>query len=146
MFRSVHPVLALLTMVLLSSMASAQNLDIKSLKDILSKQGFTGLLQGKVTFNLLGGMKCDSSILQVYYYTWEETNPPGRAIHFSQRLIFIKNREYMGQYVIADRPTLLKQNLLRFPYSHDDGNTIQCGQEGLPESVHLDGSDILLEK
>jgi hypothetical protein len=138
--------LVLLTVVLLSSSASARELDTHSLKDILSKQGFTGLLQGKVTFGLLGGMQCNSAMLQVYYYTWEETNPPGRAIHFSQRLIFIKNREYMGQYVIADRPTLFKQQSLRFPYSRDDGNTLQCVQGGLPESVHLGGQDILLER
>ena len=146
MSRSTHSMLVLLAVVLLSLTANAQKLDTKSVKDILSKQGFTGLLQGKVTFNLLGDMRCISAQLQVYYYTWEETNPPGRAIHFSQRLIFIKNREYMGQYVIADRPTLLKQQLLRFPYSRDDGNTLQCDQGGLPESVHLDGQDVLLEK
>jgi hypothetical protein len=138
--------LVLLTMVLLSSLASARELDTQSLKDILSKQGFTGLLQGKVTFNLLGGMRCNSAMLQVFYYTWEETNSPGRAIHFSQRLIFIKNRAYMGQYVITDRPTLFKQRSLRFPYSSDDGDTLQCDQVGLPESVHLDGQDILLER
>jgi hypothetical protein len=136
----------LLAMVSLSSISSAQKLDTKSLKDLLSKQGFTGLLQGNVTFNLLGGMRCNSAMLQVYYYTWEETSPPGRAIHFSQRLIFIQNREYMGQYVIADRPTLLKQQSLRLPYSGDDGNTIQCDQGGLPQVVHLDGQDVPLER
>jgi hypothetical protein len=52
----------------------------------------------------------------------------------------------MGQYVIAERPTLLKQKSLRFRYSRDDGNTIQCDQGGLPEVVHLDGQDILLER
>jgi hypothetical protein len=148
MFRSIHPMLVLLAMVLLSSTASSQKLDSKSLTDILSKQGFTGQLYGnvKVTLTRLGAMKCNAETLQVYYYTGEETNPPGRAIHFSQRLIFIDNREYLGQYVIADRPTLLRLQTLRFPYSRDDGNTIQCGQEGLPELVHLDGSDIPLER
>jgi hypothetical protein len=140
--------LVLLAMALLSSVASSQKLDTKSLTDILSKQGFTGQLRGnvKVTFTRLGVINCNAKMLHVYYYTGEETNPPGRAIHFSQRLIFVKNRAYMGQYVIADRPTLFKQQSLRFPYSRDDGDTLQCDQGGLPESVHLDGQDVLLEK
>jgi hypothetical protein len=140
--------LASLAIALLSSVASSQKLDTHSLMDILSKQGFTGQLHGnvKVTFTRLGDINCSAKRLQVYYYTGEETNSPGRAIHFSQRLIFIRNREYMGQYVIVDRPALIKQNLLRFPYSQNDGNTIQCAQEGLPETVHLDGSDIQLER
>lgn len=95
--------------------SSAQELDKKSLKDILSKQGFSGLLEGKVTFELLGSMQCNSSKLQVYYYTWEETNPPGRAVHFSQRLIFIENREYKGHYVVEDHPALLNNQTLLFP-------------------------------
>jgi hypothetical protein len=37
---------ALLVTMLLSLTSSAQKLDTKSLKDILSKQGFTGLLEG----------------------------------------------------------------------------------------------------
>jgi len=146
MSQSTHFIRVSLIAMLLSITSSAQKLDTKSLRDILSKQGFSGLLQGEIAFKFLGNMQCDSAALGVYYYTWEETNPPGRAIHFSQRLIFIENRNYLGQYVIADRPALIKPDSLRFPYSKDDGNTIQCDQDGLPESVHLNGGDITLER
>jgi hypothetical protein len=148
MSRNTHLMPALLVIVLLSSVASSQKLDTHSLMDILSKQGFTGQLHGnvKVKFARLGVIKCNAKMLQVYYYTGEETNPPGRAIHFSQRLIFIQNRRYIGQYVIADRPNLFKQQSLRFPYSKNGGDTLQCDQAGLPESVHLDGQVILLER
>jgi len=91
-------------------------------------------------------MKCSSKTLQVYYYTWEETNPPGRAIHFSQRLIFIENRNYLGHYVIGDRPILVKRDSLRFPYSKEGGNSIRCDPEGLPGSVQLEGGDTVLER
>jgi hypothetical protein len=85
-------------------------------------------------------------MLQVYYYTWEETSPPGCAIHFNQRLIFIQNRDYLGQYVIADRPTLIKQDSLRFTYPVEDGNTIQCDQDGLPKSIQLNGQFTIFER
>ena len=136
----------LIVAMVLSVTSPAQKVDTKSLKDILSKQGFAGSLQGRITFTFLGNMKCNSKALQVYYYTWEETNPPGRAIHFSQRLIFIENRNYLGHYVIADRPILAKRDSLRFPYSKKGGNSIQCGPEGLPGSVQLEGGDAVLER
>lgn len=144
--RNTQLMRASLLVMLLSFPSGAQVLNTKSLRKILTEQGFTGSLQGKVRFNHLGKMKCNSAMLQVYYYTWEETNPPGRAIHFSQRLIFIQERNYLGQYVIPDRPVLINSDFLLFPYSKDDGNTIQCNQEGLPESVNLDGSGINLER
>ena len=146
MLQRAYRIRLVLLATLFSATCGAQNLDTKSVKDILSKQGFTGLLRGRITFTLLGNMKCNSTMLRVYYYTWEESNPPGRAIHFSQRLIFIENRNYLGHYVIADRPTLIKGDFLRFPYSKDDGDSIQCDQEGLPESVHLNGDNLALER
>lgn len=117
--------------------SSGQERDTKSLKDILSEQGFSGLLQGKITFKLLGDMSCKSKVLQVYYYTWEETNPPGKAIHFSQRLIFIHKNRYVGQYAVPDGPSLIRPNLLRFPDSKED--SVNCDETGLPKSITLDG-------
>jgi hypothetical protein len=132
--------------MLLPFTSSAQKLDEKSLRDILSKQGFTGTLQGKVTFALLGKMECGSAMLHVYYYTWEETDLPGRAIHFSQRLIFLENRIYLGHYVISDRPVLVNPNTLRFPVSQEDGNSLKCDRDGLPKSLYLDGGDRVLSR
>ena len=83
-------------------------------------------------------------MLRVYYYTWEETNPPGRAIHFSQRLIFIENRNYLGQYVISDRPVLVKPDRLLFPVSEEDGNSLKCDGDSLPTSGTLDGTGVYL--
>jgi hypothetical protein len=136
----------LLAMVLLSVTSTAQRLDTKSLRDILSKQGFSGELHGKVTFSRLGTLKCNAEGLQVFYYTWEETNPPGRAIHFSQRLIFIEKQKYLGHYVISDRPILVKPDLLRFPFSEEDGSVLRCDQDGLPKTIYLDGGDRVLEQ
>ena len=144
MKRSTHLLRVLLVAMLLPLTSSAQKLSTKSLKDILSKQGFSGELKGKITFALLGEMKCGSKMLRVYYYTWEETNPPGHAIHFIQRLIFIENREYRGQYVVSDRPVLVKPDKLRFPVSGGDRNSLKCDQDGLPESFILDDESPVL--
>jgi hypothetical protein len=134
----------LLLAMMLSLGSSAQQLDTKSLKDILSQQGFTGLLQGKVTFKYLGNMKCNSVALRAYYYTWEETNPPGRAVHASYRLIFIEKRDYVGQYVVSDRPFLVKPDMLRFQVSEEDRNSLRCDPNGLPKSLILDGESRVL--
>src|SRR5258708_12753145 len=79
----------LIVAMVLSVTSPAQKVDTKSLKDILSKQGFAGSLQGRITFTFLGNMKSNSKALQVYYYPWEQTNPPGPAIHFIHRPLFI---------------------------------------------------------
>ena len=146
MLRSTHLIRVLLVTMLLLVMSNAQNLDTKSLRDILSKQGFTGQLYGnvKVTFTRLGVMKCNTARLQVYYYVGEETNPPGRAIHASYRLLFIENSNYLGQYVVSDRPVLVKPDLLRFQVSEKDGNSLGCDREGLPKSLILDGESRIL--
>jgi hypothetical protein len=144
MLKSIYLLRVLLVAALLTTTSGAQKLDTKSLRDILSKQGFTGTLQGKVTFSRLGTLKCNSATLQVYYYTWEETNPPGRAIHFSQRLIFVENRNYIGQYVVSDRPVQVRPDLLRFPVSEEDGTSLRCDQEGLPKSLIFDGGSRIL--
>ncbi|HEV2272932.1 MAG TPA: hypothetical protein VGR96_02135 [Acidobacteriaceae bacterium] len=136
----------LLAIVLLSGTSTAQRLDTKTLRDILSKQGFSGELHGRVTFSRLGTIKCNTEELQVFYYTWEETNPPGRAVQFSRRLIFIEKQNYIGQYVISDRPVLVKPDLLRFPVSEADGNALRCDQEGLPKSAYLDGEGRTFER
>jgi len=133
----------LLVAILLSAICVAQSPDKKALKDILSKQGFSGVLYGndKITFTCLGSLQCNAENLSVYYYTWEEVNPPGRAVHFIQRLIFLKGRDYVGQYEVSDRPVLIKPDLLRFPVSEEGGNSLSCGQKGLPKSLLLDGED-----
>ena len=91
-------------------------------------------------------MKCNSEELQVFYYTWEETNPPGQAIHFNARLIFIEKQDYLGHYMVSARPVLVKPDLLRFPVSAEDGNALRCDQDGLPKSFYLDGGDRVLER
>ena len=146
MSRRTHLVRSLLVVMLLPITSGAQRLNARSLKDILASQGFSGVLHGKIAFAFLGNMKCNPAEIQVYDYTWEETNPPGRAVHFSQRLIFIHDQKYLGQYVIEDRPTLTRSGLLRFPYSKELGNTIQCKRGGLPESVYVDGYNLALQR
>ena len=146
MLRSTHLIRVLVVAILLLVTSNAQNLDTKSLKDILSKQGFTGQLYGnvKVTFTRIGVMKCNTAGLQVYYYVGEETNLPGRAIHASYRILFIEDRNYIGQYVVSNRPVLVKPDLLRFPISEEDGNSLKCDREGLPKSLILDGESRVL--
>jgi len=127
--------------------AATHRLTFAMLRRLLESQGFSGGFEGRVHISRLGQMDCAGSKLQVYYYTWEETHPPGLAIHAAYRVLFFKDSTtYLGQYKVGDRPKLLKSNKLVFNYSESDGNSIQCDQNGLPESLQANGEDLTLFK
>jgi hypothetical protein len=112
----------------------------ENLKLTLSSQGFSGELQGRVSFNRLGVLKCGTKSLEVVFYGWEETKPPGKAIHASYRVLFLESGEhYLGSYVVGDRPTLRNSRALVFDYPRDLGNIIGCNENGLPSRVQLNG-------
>lgn len=132
---------------LVACFAIAQKTGDKALKELLSKQGFTGELKGKVNFDSLGSLQCNADKLQVFYYEWEESHPPGFAIHASYRVIFIgKGNRYLGSYAVEDQPKIVGSLALIFDYPAKLGNTIRCDPSGLPKSVLLDGELPELEK
>lgn len=134
--------LSLCFVLLLSSIILAQqpHTSTSSLKRLLVQQGFTGELQGKVAFSRLGILDCGSRKLEVFYYSWEESHPPGLAIHASYRVILLEHgNKYVGSYHVADPPARMTQTAILFNYSKKDGNTIACEDEDLPQSVMLDG-------
>ena len=111
-----------------------------NLKKTLASQGFSGQLTGKVHFSRLGDLACNAHTFRVFYYEWEETNPPGKAIHFQSRVLLIDaHGNYIGSYVIEDRPVRVTPNALVFPYEESSGNKIQCDEDSWPESVILNG-------
>ncbi|HEX8813481.1 MAG TPA: hypothetical protein VF742_15945 [Terracidiphilus sp.] len=109
-----------------------------NLKKTLAEQGFSGMITGKVHFTRLGDLACNAQKFHAFYYEWEESNPPGKAIHFQARVLLINMRgDYAGSYVIEDRPVRITHNALVFPYEERLGNKIQCDADGWPESVTL---------
>jgi len=82
---SLKAVRTLATMILISTIGAAagQTVHGKPLKSLLSGQGFTGELQGRVTLVRLGHLDCAERKLEVIYYTWEESHSPGLAVHAS---------------------------------------------------------------
>ena len=127
--------------------AATHWLTFAKLKKLLESQDFSGGFEGRVHISRLGEMDCAGSKLQVYYYTWEETHPPGDAIHAAYRVLFFKDSTtYLGQYKVSDRPKLQNANKLVFPYAESDGNSIQCDRNGLPQSVLADGEDLIFFK
>lgn len=109
-----------------------------NLKKTLASQGFSGQLTGKVHFTLLGDLACNTQKFRAFYYEWEESNPPGKAIHAQYRVLLIDMRgNYTGSYVVEDRPVRVTPNALVFPYEERLGNKIQCDADGWPESVIL---------
>jgi hypothetical protein len=126
--------------------AQTENLDLRHLKNILQKQGFTGALEGKVHFSRLGNLKCNSETYEVIYHEWEQSHPAG-ARHAAYRVLFIdKQNQYIGSYRVPERPLSVTLQKIRFNFSEKQGNTIRCDSEGLPDEVILDGEGSSLFK
>jgi hypothetical protein len=127
--------------------AEKSPISVQHLKSLLRNQGFTGALEGDVTFTFLGDIACGTEKYRVFYFVWTQTRPRGVAMHGQQRLILIGKRErYAGSYLINDRPTKVEHNAIIFPYDAKDGNEIRCEQGVLPEDALLGGGGGTLEK
>jgi len=119
----------------------------RRLKKQLVKQGFSGALEGKVHVSQIGTLQCSNTELTVFYYEWEESHPPGQAIHFISRLIFMDSQsKYLGHYVISDRPTKTGSSAIYFDYPETVGNRLERTSAGLPQEIVLDGEQRMLEK
>jgi hypothetical protein len=126
---------------------TAQEPSEHSLKGLLLKQGFSGQLEGNIQFKKLGWMDCNARKLQSIYYRWEESNPPGLAIHINQRVVFMdQDGKYLGSYVVDDIPTKTAADTLSFKYLPKLGNVIRCNRDGLPASILLNGESRTLAK
>ena len=111
-----------------------------SLKQSLSRQRFSGELAGNVHVTRLGSLVCSGKNLQVLYYEWEESHPPGAAIHAQYRILFMDaGSHYLGSYVVEDRPTKVGPTSIRFGYPERLENSIGCNKQGLPSRVLLNG-------
>lgn len=115
------------------------------LKKELASQHFSGVLEGKVKLTTLGQLSCGSVRLQAVFYEWEESSPPGEAVHSSYRVILMRGSTYLGSYAVEDRPTI-QGDELKFPYT-ENGNSIKCSAHGAPpKEILLDGENVSFAK
>ena len=105
----------------------------------LADQGFSGSLAGKISLSELGHLNCGVNAYRTVFYEWEEINPPGKAIHSAQRLIFLAGTRYVGSYVIEDRPVQITSASILFGYKENLGHAIVCDDIGPGKEVLLDG-------
>ena len=130
-----------------SVFAQTPRTSTSTLKHLLAQQGFSGALEGKIAIKRLGVFHCGSRPLEVFYHTWEESHPPGKAIHAAYRIVFLENgNKYVGQYKVQDPPTKTTRTAMVFDYPARDGNTIECEGDSLPEEVTLNGESGVLLK
>jgi hypothetical protein len=107
---------------------------------LLAQQGFSGALEGKIAIKRLGVFHCGSRTLEILYHSWEESNPPGKAIHAAYRIVFLENgNKYVGQYMVQDPPVKITRTEIVFGYPEGDGNIIECEGDSLPKEVTLNG-------
>jgi hypothetical protein len=123
-----------------SVFAQTPRTSTRTLRQLLAQQGFSGALEGKVSIKRLGVLHCGSRPLEVFYHSWEESRPPGMAIHAAYRIVFLENgNQYIGQYKVQYPPTKIKGNTILFTSPDGNGNTIACEGDNLPQSVVLNG-------
>jgi hypothetical protein len=129
------------------SRSIAQSGSQMRLVQLLSKQGFSGPLKGEMRFSEMGNLLCGGNSYRVIYHEWYESNPPGKAIHGSHRLVLLKDgTRYVGSYVVEERPIEMTPATVRFDYPANLGNTISCKDGRLPTNVLLNGMNQALEK
>ena len=117
----------------------AQGNPQSNVREQLSKQGFSGPLTGKVHIDELGSLHCGSQVYRVLFWSWEESNPPGEAVHAAHRLIFFDADRYIGSYSVEDRPIKLAGDSIQFSYPEDLGNRISCLNIGPGKKTVLNG-------
>jgi hypothetical protein len=128
-------------LLLLSAAVIAQTprTSTRTLKQLLAQQGFSGALEGKIAIKRLGVFQCGSRTLEVFYHSWEQSNPPG-ARHAAYRILFLEaGNRYVGQYRVQDPPTKITRTAIVFDYPSGEGNNIECAGDNLPEEVLLNG-------
>jgi hypothetical protein len=119
----------------------------RKLKQLLSKQGFSGSLKGKVHISELGSLHCGAETYRVLYHEWEDSHPPGPAIHASRRLVFLADGEqYLGSYVVASKPLNVSSDSILFEYSEELGNSIACADIADGRKIVLDGESHTFSK
>ncbi|MGA3135751.1 MAG: hypothetical protein ABSC88_07135 [Terracidiphilus sp.] len=129
-----------------SLFAQTSRTPTSTLKQLLAQQGFSGALEGKIAIKRLGVFHCGSRTLEVFYHSWEQSNPPG-ARHAAYRIIFLEDgNKYIGQYRVQDPPTKITRTAIVFDYPAGDGNIIECEGDSLPEEVLLNGESGTLFK
>jgi hypothetical protein len=107
----------------------------------LSRQGFSGLLTGKIHLDRLGDLQCGTRAYRVFFYEWEESHPPGEAIHAAYRVTFFDGDQYIGSYSIGDRPIRTIHESVLFSYPEGLGNRITCTEIGLGKQTVLNGEE-----
>jgi hypothetical protein len=129
-----------------SMLAQAPRTSTKTLKQLLAQQGFSGALEGKIAIRRLGVLHCGSRTLEVFYHSWEQSNPPG-ARHAAYRIVFLEDgNKYIGQYRVQDPPTKITRTSIIFDYPATEGNTVECEGDSLPEELTLNGEGGMLFK
>ncbi|HKO19383.1 MAG TPA: hypothetical protein VJU82_10910 [Acidobacteriaceae bacterium] len=111
-----------------------------SLKQQLSRDGFSGPLTGRIKFTRIGLLECGERQYRAFYYEWEQSQPLGKAIHAHSRLLFLDDAgRYLGSYSVEDRPIRLTIHSIVFAYTEQMGNRIRCSDIGPGRHVLLDG-------
>jgi hypothetical protein len=136
-----------LLLLSVSVFAQTPRTPTSTLKQLLARQGFSGALEGKIAIKRLGVFHCGSRSREVFYHSWEQSNPPGKAIHAAYRIIFLEDgNKYVGQYRVQDPPTKITRTAIVFDYPAGDGNTIECKGDSLPVELTLSGEGVTLFK
>jgi hypothetical protein len=100
--------------LIFSTLCSAQAQDVDSCvlpyKSVLSRNGFTGLMdcsKGAILATEVGQIRMASQVYSIIDYRYRTAPSPGGSSHGGQRILVIENhRKYLGQYAMSPPPFL----------------------------------------
>jgi hypothetical protein len=107
------------------------------LVNILKRNGFSNVIDEYTELKRVGNIRVADSCLTLFVYSREFQ--AGSNLHEVKRLLVFRNHEYIGMYAIDDVPKGLNGNILEFPGSTEEGNSIVFSSEVPPEKIYLDG-------
>ena len=114
---------------------------------ILAHQGFSGALTGDIHLTPLGSLQCRARSYQAFFFQWYDIHPAGKAIHAQSRIVMLdEHRQYLGSYVVDDKPVKVTPGSILFPYTEELGSAISCDADTLPTKARLNGEQRPLEK
>jgi hypothetical protein len=106
---------------------------------ILRQGGFSNGIDEYMELKRLGNIKTGEKCFTLFVYTRESQSAPATNLHYTARLLVIREYEYLGMYSMDTLPTGIRQNTVEFPIPEKWGNRIVFDKNGPPQKIHLDG-------
>jgi hypothetical protein len=122
----------------------------EGLRETLQRGGFSGEVfcdKPNAEFSLVGVAHTSAAKYTVYDYRYRFLPEGGTAWHGGQRIIILRNNEYLGQFVLSGPRANVKLRGTKLTLSKPDVEPVSVDlTNGVPSSVLFDGDVMHFER